>query len=73
MRVRLTELLAERGMTVYALAKAVERRGGVSEQAVYRLARNSAPERVDVRLLDAICDVLDVGPGELLERGKRKR
>jgi hypothetical protein len=60
MRVRLRELLDERGMTVYGLAKAVDELGvGVSVQAVYRLARlHGAPQRMDVRLLCALYDVL---------------
>ncbi len=55
---RLKELLETKGMTVYALAKAVEQRG-VSEQAVYRLARlDGAAQRFDARLLVALYDVL---------------
>lgn len=55
---RLKELLDDRDMTVYALAKAVEKLG-VSEQAVYRLARvEGAPKRMDVRLLCALYEVL---------------
>jgi DNA-binding Xre family transcriptional regulator len=53
---------------VYALAKAVALRG-VSEQAVYRLARqNGAPARIDLKTLQALCDVFDVGIDELLTR-----
>lgn len=55
---RLRELLDDRRMTVYALAKEVGKRG-VSEQAVYRLARvEGAPKRMDVRLLCALYEVL---------------
>lgn len=74
MRVRLAELMKERGMTAYAVAK--ESDGRVSTSALYRLLRkNGRVQLLDVDLLEALCDVLDVGPGELLERdtGRARR
>lgn len=67
---RLDHLLTTRNITLYGLAKAVEKRG-VSEQAVYRLARvNGAPQRLDMRLLAALHDVLKITDmNELLARG----
>lgn len=67
MRVRLTELLKERDMTVYAVAKASA--GRVSTSALYRLQRTDGRARyMDSELLEALCDVFGVGPGELLEQ-----
>ena len=67
LRLRLPELLEERDMTPYALAKAS--RGRISMSTAYRLARlKGRVETFDRSVLDALCDVLDVGPAELLER-----
>jgi DNA-binding Xre family transcriptional regulator len=70
LRLRLPELLEEREMTPYALAKAS--RGRISMSTAYRLARlKGRVETFDRSVLDALCDVLSVEPGELLERGGR--
>jgi DNA-binding Xre family transcriptional regulator len=65
--VRLTvpDILSERAMTPYALAKLVE--GRVSRSAVYRMA---AGEKVSLGLdeIAALCDALEVEPGTLFER-----
>jgi DNA-binding Xre family transcriptional regulator len=72
MRVRLPELLKSSGLTVYAVAKASGDR--VSTTALYRLKRTNGRVRYfDNTLLEALCDVFGVEPGELLERDKRKR
>ena len=72
-RVRFPELLEERGLTPYELSKRSQ--GRVSMSTAYRLARKKGRAHTfDSDLLEALCDVLDIGPGELLEReGKRKR
>ena len=72
MRVRLAELLESRGMTAYSVAQQSD--GRVSTSALYRLLKNDGRVRLlDADLLDALCDVFDVGPGELLEREGTRR
>ena len=72
MRVRLAELLELRGMTAYAVAQ--ESEGRISTSALYRLLKSDGRVRLlDADLLDALCDVLEVEPGELLEREGRRR
>ena len=70
--VRLTvpDLLTERAMTPYALAKMVE--GRVSRSAVYRMA---AGEKVSLGLeeIAALCNAFEIEPGKLFERVKTKR
>jgi DNA-binding Xre family transcriptional regulator len=74
-RLRIPELLTERGLTPYHLAK--NSGGRISLSAAYRYSRlKGRVKSFDGELLEALCDVLGVGPGELLERdngGKRKR
>lgn len=66
-RIRLPELLEEHDLTAYAIA---QRSGGrISASTLYRLTRSKGRVRyIDAELLDALCDVLGVGPGEVLER-----
>jgi DNA-binding Xre family transcriptional regulator len=74
MRLRLPELLKERDMTPYGLAK--ESGGRISLSTAYRLTRNKGKVRyLDTELLETLCDVFEVEPGELLERqhSTRKR
>lgn len=75
MRVRLAELMEPRGLTAYALAQQSD--GRISTSALYRLLKTDGRARyLDSELLDALCDVLNVEPGELLERertGARER
>jgi DNA-binding Xre family transcriptional regulator len=73
MRLRLAELMAQRGLTTaYQLAKAS--RGRISQMKAYRLVESAGrPTRIELATLDALCDTLDVGPGELLERDKRRK
>jgi DNA-binding Xre family transcriptional regulator len=72
-RLRIPELLTERGLTPYHLAK--NSGGRISLSAAYRYSRlKGRVKSFDGDLLEALCDVLGVEPGELLERdGKRKR
>lgn len=68
MRVRVPEVLNDRGWSAYDLAQRIEPLG-VSVQAVYRLVRaDGRVQRLDMRLLAAMCHVLEISPGELLER-----
>ncbi len=73
MRIRLPELLEEHGVTAYEVAK--RSNGRISPSTLYRLTRErGAVGLFSADLLEALCDVLDVEPGELLEReGKRGR
>lgn len=66
-RFRLEECLAERGMTQSELA----RRSLVSFQTVNAICRNRTT-RVDLATLSALARVLDVEPGDLLERDKKR-
>jgi DNA-binding Xre family transcriptional regulator len=68
MRIRLPELMAAHGMaTAYQLAKASNYR--ISITKAYRLVDSKGrPPRADFETLEALCDVFNVGPGELLER-----
>jgi DNA-binding Xre family transcriptional regulator len=72
-RLRIPELLDEKDITPYHLAK--QSGGRISLSAAYRYARLKGKVRsFDGVVLEALCDVLGVEPGELLERdAKRKR
>ena len=64
LRLRIPELLIERKMTPYALAKQSD--GRVSPTSAYRLVRRRGRLRYyDSRLLETLCDLLEVSPGEL--------
>jgi DNA-binding Xre family transcriptional regulator len=72
MRVRLPELLEERGLTAHAAA--LQSGGRINRATLYRIVRARGRIRLlDTDLLEALCDVLDVEPGELLERDKKKK
>lgn len=72
MRVRIPELLEERGLTPYSLAMKSGSR--ISLSAAHRLARAQGRVKLfSADLLEALCDVLEVDPGELLEREAPKR
>jgi DNA-binding Xre family transcriptional regulator len=72
LRLRLPELLEERGMTPYAFSKATN--GRVSMSTAYRVARmRGRLATFDATLLQAICDVLQVEPGELFEQKRTRR
>ena len=69
MRLRLPELLSEHKppLTAYAVAKASGDR--ISLTTIYRLNRNRGRvASFDAELLEALCEVFGVEPGELLER-----
>jgi DNA-binding Xre family transcriptional regulator len=67
MRLRLPELLKERALTPYALG--THSGGRISLPMAYRLARAGGRfVTIKADVLDALCDVLDVEPGALLER-----
>jgi DNA-binding Xre family transcriptional regulator len=71
MRLRVPELLEERGLTAYEVAQRSE--GRIDESTLYRLVRKQGRvERLSTPLLEALCDVLGVEPGELLEREPEK-
>lgn len=72
MRLRIPELLTARDITPYALAKRSD--GRVSLSTVYRLVeRRGRLQTYSSDLLDTLCDVLKVEPGELFERDTPKR
>lgn len=72
MRLRLPEMLKERGLSPYALAKRSS--GRISMSTAYRLVKlNGRVQNFDAGMLEALCDVLSVEPGELLERDSVKR
>lgn len=73
MRLRFPELLEARDLTAYSLSKRSD--GRISLSTAYRLVRQrGAVKMFDAGLLEALCDVLDVEPGDLLEReGKRRK
>lgn len=67
MRLRLPELLEESGLTAYGIAKRSE--GRIVEATLYRLVQRRGRVRyLDTELLETLCDVLGVGPEQLLER-----
>ena len=66
-RIKLPELLQQRGLTAYGLAVASQ--GRLDMSTLYRITRAKGRARyLDSQLLDALCDVLKVELGELLER-----
>jgi DNA-binding Xre family transcriptional regulator len=59
-------------MSAYALSK--QSKGRISMSTAYRMARLSGRvKNFDAELLEALCDVLAVEPGELLERDSDNR
>lgn len=72
MRLRLPELLDERDLTPYAVAK--RSAGRIDPSSLYRLVRQRGQvQNFSGQLLEALCDVLGVEPAELLERDGAKR
>lgn len=73
-RLRLRELLADKGMSWYALSR--DSRGRISLSTAYRIKKGDGRGRFyDAEILDAICETLNVPASALLERvpGKSKR
>ena len=68
-RLRLPELLEERDLTAYEVAR---RSGGrIDASALYRLVRQRGRvARFSAPLIDALCDVLGVAPSQVLARSR---
>jgi len=69
-RLLVSDLMEKRGMTAYRLAK--DSGGRIRQRTAYRLAQGEKaalyPEEIA-----ALCDMLDVEPGDLFERVPEKR
>lgn len=72
-RLRIPELLKERDLSPYAVAKQSD--GRISMSTAYRLVKlEGRVQTFDAGMLEALCDIFEIEPGELLEReGKRRR
>ena len=71
-RVRLPELLNEEIPTAYAIAKASRDR--ISQSAAHRLVRaRGAVQRYDADVIEALCEIFRVGPGDLFELDAKPR
>jgi len=71
-RLRVGDLLEERGMTAYQLAK--QSGGRISLSAAYRLAESNAGTfPPSWEMLETLCDVLKVDVTDLFERVSPKR
>jgi DNA-binding Xre family transcriptional regulator len=70
MRLRVAEILRQRGMTAYALARSSG--GRISRSVAYRLIQGNK-QSIRLAELEALCDVLGVGPAELFERDLSRR
>jgi DNA-binding Xre family transcriptional regulator len=71
MRLRVGEILRERGTTAYALAKASN--GVISLNTAYRLSTGEF-KTISARVLETLCNILEVEPAELFRReGKKAR
>lgn len=66
--VRLKQILEERGRTRYWLAK----ESGLDYNTLARIERAEASNRIELRVLDAICRALECQPGDLLVRVEDK-
>jgi len=62
--VRLKDLLAARGRTRYWLAQET----GIQFKTLTRIERAEASNRIELRVLDEICRVLECQPGDILVR-----
>ena len=71
-RFRLDELLRARERAGEALSQSeLSRRSGVSLTTINAIVLNKT-KQVSLGTLDALCSALDVEPGELLERDKKR-
>jgi DNA-binding Xre family transcriptional regulator len=62
--------MKERGWTAYRLAK----ESRLPQPTIYRLLETKDREsKIALGTIDALCEALDVEPGELLEREPKKR
>jgi DNA-binding Xre family transcriptional regulator len=67
MRLRIPELLEQRGITPYAVARDSDER--ISRSTIYRLVeRRGRLNTFAADMLEALCEILKVQPGELFER-----
>lgn len=66
--IQLEQLLNERGMTAYALAK----QAGLHQSVIGKFRHNTA-KAVRLDVLERICDALGCEPGELLVRKSEKK
>jgi DNA-binding Xre family transcriptional regulator len=77
MRLRVEQLLKQRGWTPYELSKESRDRDGrprISMTMAYRLASGGdRVESVKLAVLEALCDTLAVEVGDLFERDSRRR
>ena len=62
--VRLKDLLEARGRTRYWLAQET----GIQFKTLARIERAEATNRIELRVLDEICRVLECQPGDILVR-----
>lgn len=62
--VRLKDLLAARGRSRYWLAQET----GIQFKTLARIERAEASNRIELRVLDEICRVLECQPGDILVR-----
>jgi DNA-binding Xre family transcriptional regulator len=70
MRIRLPELMEAKGLTAHALS--VQSAGRISITTAYRLVANEGKLEKMSDILEALCDVLQVEPGDLFERDGAK-
>ena len=71
-RLRFPELLEEHDLTPYSLSK--RSAGRISLSTAYRLARTGGRLKLfQADLLEVLCDVLGVEPGQLLERDRKRK
>lgn len=62
-RLRIHQLMAERGITAYALSRGT----GLSYPSAYRLSRPSGSfGRLHADTLDRLCEFFEVQPGDLM-------
>ncbi|HKV38020.1 MAG TPA: helix-turn-helix transcriptional regulator [Blastocatellia bacterium] len=61
-RLRIEELLAERGRSLYWLAK----ESGLSHTSLFRLRHGQAAQ-IRLAVIDRLCATLECGPGDLIE------
>lgn len=66
--IRLEQLLNERGMTAYALAK----QAGLHQSVIGKFRHNRA-KAVRLDVLERICDALECEPGDLLIKKAEKK
>jgi putative transcriptional regulator len=66
-RLRIDELLEERGITAYRLAISA----GLTHSTVSRLRHGKSTE-IRLEVIDRLCEALDCSPSDLIELGRKK-